>query len=83
MKLSRHVFTNDSQTTSKLSCGRTKAEALVKNILDPKSVNDVVKILSTSEKMKRFFSMEADASNKENRKMFPVCLRYLDLNEGV
>ncbi|PSN58089.1 hypothetical protein C0J52_06518 [Blattella germanica] len=76
MKLTTHIFSNDLQTVAKLSCGRTKAEALVRNIIAPKSVNDFVKILSSSENTKRLFSLATDASNKGNRKMFPVCLRY-------
>ncbi|PSN51294.1 hypothetical protein C0J52_05297 [Blattella germanica] len=81
MKLTRQIFSNDLQTASKLSCRRTKAETFIRNILAPKSVNDFVKILSSSENTKRFFS--TNASNKGNRKIFPVCLRYFDPNEGV
>jgi hypothetical protein len=38
-KLSRHIFTN-SEVRSKLSCGKTKAEALVTKVLALSSITD-------------------------------------------
>lgn len=81
-KLVANVF-NDSETASKISCGRTKAEMLVKNVLAPRSVSDFVNILKDKDKTKHFFSVATDASNKGNRKMFPICIRYFEPSKGV
>jgi hypothetical protein len=72
MKLDPVLFP-DSSISRKLSCGRTKSEALVENVLAPKSVETVVEDLSSKAK---FFSLSTDASNMKNRKLFPVCVQY-------
>ena len=81
-KLVSHIF-SDSAIASKLSCGRTKAEMIVKYVLAPKSVNDYVSILRCPENTSELFSLATDASNRSNRKMFPVCIRYFDPLKGV
>jgi hypothetical protein len=43
-KLSHHIFT-DSKVGSKLSCGRTKAKALVTNVLAPLNAADFLETL--------------------------------------
>jgi hypothetical protein len=44
MKLCQMVFSN-SDTVKKLSCGRTKAEAIVTGVLAPASIDDSLGIL--------------------------------------
>ena len=77
MKLDPVIFP-DSSISRKLACGRTKSEALVQNVLAPKSVETVLNDLSSN----KFFSVSTDASNMKNRKLFPVCLQYFCL-DGV
>lgn len=81
-KLSASLF-HDSEIAAKVSCGRTKSERLVKNVLAPKSVNDFVEILTSPEKSSQFFSLATDASNRGNRKLFPICVRYFDPSKGI
>jgi hypothetical protein len=78
MKLDPVIFP-DSSISRKLACGRTKSEALVENVLAPKSVETLVSDLSSNTK---FFSVATDASNMKNRKLFPVCIQYF-LRDGV
>ncbi|KAJ8870184.1 hypothetical protein PR048_029198 [Dryococelus australis] len=67
----------------KHSCGRTKAEAIVKNVLAPKSVKDFVDILSNEDNTRKFFSLATEASTYKNCKMFPVVVRYFDPCGGI
>ena len=55
----------------------------MKNVLAPKSVEDFVNILNSPEKCSQFYSVTSDASNKGNRKMIPICVRYFDPSEGI
>jgi hypothetical protein len=79
LKLLPVVF-NDSSKASKMSCGRTKSEAIVINVLAPYSQEMIVNDL---DKSYAYFSISSDASNKGNTKLFPVVLRYFDPNVGV
>lgn len=79
LKLLPVVF-NDSNKASKISCGRTKAEAIVANVLAPYSQELIVNDLS---KNYAYFSLSSDASNKGNTKLFPVVLRYFQPSVGV
>jgi len=83
-KLNSAMF-NDSNTAKKIHCGRTKAEMLTANVLGPKTVRDILKDLSPTEGEHEpvYFSVATDASNKGNRKMLPVCLRYFNPTDGV
>lgn len=80
-KLLRELF-GDYAVVGKMSCGRTKAETIVKNVLAPKSVEDCVNILKDPSKS-QMFSVATDASNFKNRKMFPIMVRYFDPLEGI
>lgn len=67
-----------------MACGRTKCEALVCNVLAPKSVEHVVADLTSGDVFKpKVFSVSTDASNLKNRKMFPVCIQYFCFKTGV
>jgi hypothetical protein len=43
-KLSKDIF-HDSNLTKNISCGRTKADAIVKNVLAPRNVQDFNDVL--------------------------------------
>ena len=62
-----------------MTLGRTKAEALVKDVLAPKAVAEVLKDLTSPLP----FSIQTDASNQGNRKMFPLAVQYFTPKDGV
>ncbi|KAJ8882701.1 hypothetical protein PR048_014513, partial [Dryococelus australis] len=76
-KLTKEIF-RDSEMANKLLCSRTKAEAIVKNFLTPKSVKYFVDILSNEDNARKFFSLATDASNYKN-----LVVRYFDSCEGI
>lgn len=68
------VLFSESNTVKKISCNRTKAIAIVNNVLAP---------LSTTEFMNNFeniafVSVSTDASNHGNIKLFPIIIQYFD-----
>jgi hypothetical protein len=72
----------DSSIAKKMSCGRTKAEAVVTDVLAPKAVEDVLTKLKGDGKPLQF-SLQTDASNKGNRKMFPLAVQFFTPEEGI
>lgn len=68
----------DSKIAPKIHCGRTKAEAIVENILAPYALKTVLTDISDSP-----ISIATDASNKGNKKMFPVTVRYYSKDLSV
>lgn len=78
-KLACRIF-SDSKISKKIACGRTKAEALVENVLGPHSVELVLKELKEDSKP---YSISTDASNKGNLKMYPVSVRFFSKENGV
>lgn len=78
-KLACRIF-SDSKISKKISCGRTKAEALVENVLGPHSIELVLKELKEGSKS---YSISTDASNKGNLKMYPVSVRFFSNENGV
>lgn len=81
LKLS-HRTLNDSNIVKKMSCGRTKAEALVTDVLAPKAVEEVIKKLKMPQNPLPF-SIQTDASNKGNRKMFPLAVQFFRADTGI
>lgn len=73
----------DSNIGKKIHCGRTKAEAIVENILAPKSIQIVLDELGVNNGKIIPFSLAIDASNKGNRKMFPIAVQYFHLEKGI
>ena len=69
----------DSSIASKISCGRTKATSYVENILGPKAKEICVIDLKSA----GFFGIGSDASNKGNKKLFPITVRYFSRSEGL
>ena len=64
---------SDSAIAAKFSTGRTKMEAIIKNVLAPESVKRSVAVLVKEDLP---FSVSSDASNHKNQKMFPVLVQY-------
>ena len=77
MKLNRKLF-SDSDTAKKVHCGRTKAEAIVENVLAPHSLKIVLDELHDVA-----FAVATDASNHGNHKMFPVAVQYYHCTKGI
>ena len=69
----------DSAVASKLSCGRTKAGSYLESVLGPKAQEMCIKDL----KNVFFFSIGTDASNKGNKKLYPIVVRYFSKTCGV
>lgn len=81
MKLSKVTF-SDSEVATKISCGRTKGEILITDVLAPYSVELVLSFLTNGHV---FYSLSTtgDAPNHGHKKIFPLALRYFDLKNGV
>ena len=71
----------DSKIEKKKCIGTTMAESVVKDVLAPKAVADVLKALTSDKPLP--FSIQTDASNKGNRKMFPLAVQYFSPECGV
>lgn len=82
LKLTSKLYP-DSTIATKQQCGRTKAESLVENILANKSIEMVLQEMKVSSDSPVYFSIATDASNKGNRKLYPIAVRYFDINRGV
>ncbi|KAJ8867038.1 hypothetical protein PR048_032900 [Dryococelus australis] len=63
----------NKETANRLLCGCTKADAIDKNVLAPKSVKDLVDILSNEDDARKFFSLATDASYYKNHSYFDPC----------
>ncbi|CAM4720751.1 unnamed protein product [Leuciscus chuanchicus] len=82
----------DSDIAKRMACGRTKAEAIVTDVLAPASVEDCLKVLrrplneqreATTKAHTPFFSVASDASNHGTTKLFPLSVRYWTPGLGV
>ena len=78
VKLNRALF-HDSNVVKKMILGRAKAEMITMNVLGPKTVQDILNDPSLTEGEPVFYSVASNASNKGNRKMFPVYARYFSV----
>ena len=81
MKLNSKIY-QDSKVAAKLSCGRTKCEAIVTNVLGKKALAVIMDDLKQHDPP-LFFGIQIDASNHKNMKMFPVCVQYFSLEHGT
>lgn len=68
----KDTFGSCSTTAKKLACGRTKARAIVSDVLAPYFTSKMIDELYKS----RFFSLSFDASNKGNIKTYPFAVQY-------
>jgi hypothetical protein len=76
-KLNKILF-HDSKICKEISCGRTKMEAIAKNVLSPLSIDKhLIKLKGKK------FSIASDASNKGNVKLFPIVIQYFDTSDGI
>ena len=76
-KLVKELF-KDSKIANRVQLGRTKMEAIAKNILSP------ISIKRHCESMRgKLFSISSDASNRGNVKLFPIGVQYFDVKEGI
>lgn len=78
VKLQSKLF-HDSPIAKKITCGKTKCEGLVKGVLGPNSLINIKETLTVN----LFFGVGFDASNKGNRKCFPITVRYFSEKLGV
>lgn len=72
----------DSTIAKKVSCGRSKSEAIVKEILGAlteKYVEDVFKAKEGNEFSDVYFNV---MTNKGNRKMYPICVQFVSFDKG-
>jgi hypothetical protein len=72
-KLIQRCFDN------KYACARTKKEAIICNVLDPYSAEQVEKDLAAA----NYVSVYTDASNHQSTKTFPVLVRYFKPDSGI
>ncbi|KAG9278210.1 hypothetical protein AMEX_G6034 [Astyanax mexicanus] len=77
-KVSAKIF-SDSNIATKMSCGRTKSEALVENVLAPFSQE---RLAAELQKV-HYFAVCSDASNSGHTKLFPYTVQYFCASEGV
>ncbi|KAG0421294.1 hypothetical protein HPB47_002811 [Ixodes persulcatus] len=77
-KLASKVFP-DSDVACRMRLGRTKMEHLVKDVLAPYAVECIVEKLRPAGRNLPF-TLSMDASNKGNRKLFPIAVRFYDVN---
>ena len=68
----------DSDVARKMSCARTKTEAIVNSVLAPHSVEMVVQALSNV----RYCGVATDGSNHGSVKLFPILIQYFDWKHG-
>lgn len=82
IKLNAKIY-SDSKLSKQVHCGRTKSEAIVKNVLGPKSVEMIINDLKPANQNPVYFSIASDASNKGNQKLFPIAVRYFTVKSGI
>jgi hypothetical protein len=79
----------DSDIVKKLSCGRTKAKAIVTGVLAPPSVDDSLGILHRNmiemeeEDLTPYFSIASNVYNHGSSKMFPVAIKFWTPQDGM
>ena len=81
LKLNSKIY-QDSKVAAKVSCGRTKCEAIVTTVLGEKALAVIMDDLKQHDPP-LFFGIQTDASNHKNMKMFPVCVQYFSLEHGT
>lgn len=69
-KLDKIIF-EDSKLVGKISCGRTKCEAVPQNVLAPRSLFNLYQ-KQKNHNSPLFYFLQTDASNKKNIKFFPI-----------
>jgi len=75
--LLREIF-GDSAVAKKLSCARTKTEAIINNVL----MLHVMTIMDEELEKTPFVSLSTDASNHGHIKLFPIVVQFFDPEKG-
>ncbi|XP_067214547.1 protein FAM200B-like [Linepithema humile] len=75
--LLRTLF-DDSDIAKKISCARTKTEAIINGVLSP----HCILMVSNDLKNISFVSISTDSSNHGNKKLFPIVVQYFDHIQG-
>lgn len=75
--LLREIF-GDSEIAQKMTCARTKTEAIVCNVIAPHVVEIVDKQLAKA----LYVSISTDASNHGHIKLFPIVVQFFDYIEN-
>lgn len=70
---------SDSKVATKQSTARTKATALINNVLSPHSVSTCVSELENIP----FYGVSTDASNHKAEKIFPLLIQYFKEDCGI
>jgi len=78
VKLNAMMY-SDSKIAAKQSTARTKATAIIKNILAPNSVSEIKKKLQEVS----YYGIGTDASNHKAEKMFSLILQYFTEDDGI
>jgi hypothetical protein len=81
LKINSKLY-SDSIIGKKIHCGRTNAESIVENILEPKFIELCLEAMKAGTANPVPFSLASDASNKGNHKLFPIAVKYFDINKG-
>lgn len=71
--LNKELF-SESNTAKKMSCNRTKATAIINNVLAPLSTTELMNNFQSI----AFVSVSTDASNHGSIKLFPIIIQYFD-----
>lgn len=74
---------HDSDVVTRMHFERMKAEIITMKVFGRKTVPDTLDDLSPTGGEHVHFSAATYASNERNRKMFPVCMRYFSVSDGV
>jgi len=82
IKLNSKMY-HDSIVSKEIRCGRTKAEAIVKNVLCPKSIEMMINDILPLNQDPLYFSIASDASNNGNQKLFPIAIQYFTKKHGI
>lgn len=78
VKLNAMMY-SDSKIAAKQSTARTKATAIVNNILAPHSVSEIKKKLQGVS----YYGIGTDASNHKAEKMFPLLVQYFTEHDDI
>lgn len=73
------VIYPDSNIASKQSTARTKATAIIKNVLAPHPIEQVKAEIENV----AFYGVSTDSSNHKDDKMFPLLIQYFTEKEGL
>ncbi|KAE9542522.1 hypothetical protein AGLY_003383 [Aphis glycines] len=80
IKVEKKIY-KDLKMLNKLHLGRTKAESIVTEVLGPAYLHKIIDYLSSESVIA--FSIQTDASNKKNVKLFPLSVQYFSIENGI